>query len=68
MNLVFEGVQSCQDMSLGVFMSLLIILGVEIFVVTSPKLETLVVSKYERIQFIWIINSMIIILEVCSQF
>ena len=54
-------------MSLGIFLSLIIILGVALFVVTSPKLETVVRYKHKRIQFIYIIKSIIIIIEVYSQ-
>ena len=65
MNLIFVGGQSGQYLYLGIFMSLIIILGVVLFMVPSPKLETVVGSKNELIQFICIIRSIKIILEVC---
>ena len=62
LNLIFEGGQSGQDLSLVIFLSLLLILGVEIFIGSSPKLETVVGSKHERIKFIWITKSSTIVI------
>ena len=67
MNFIFEGGQIVQDISLGVFLYLIIILGVALFMGPSPELKTVVGSNHRRIQFICIINSIIIIIGVCSQ-
>ena len=47
-------------------MSIIIILGVALFIGPSPELKTVVGSKHERIKFIYIVDSSRIIIEVCS--
>ena len=49
MNFIFKGGQSGQDISLVIFMSLLLILGLELFMGPYPKIETVVGYKYGRI-------------------
>ena len=49
--LIFEGGKNGQYRSLGIFMSLLLILGVSLFMEPCPKIETSVGSKHEHTQF-----------------
>ena len=68
LNFIFGGGQSGQDLSLGIFMSLIVIIVVVMIILPSTKLETVLGSKHECIQLIWIVNSSRVILYVRSKF